>query len=56
MTTIQIRIDDKTKRESRKVFEEAGLSLSSGLRMYLFYVARHKKIPFEIEEKDKKRK
>lgn len=46
MTTIQIRIDEKTKRKARKVFSKMGLDVSSGIKLYLAQVAREDAIPF----------
>ena len=51
-TTIQIRIDKKLKIEASKVFKSMGLSLSSGLKLYLAYVANTGRIPFEITTVD----
>ena len=44
-STIQIRIDNKTKEKARKKFKEAGLDLSSGIKCYLCEVAKSKTIP-----------
>ena len=44
--TIQIRIDSDLREEAAKVFDELGLDLSSGIRMYLKAVAREQGIPF----------
>lgn len=35
MTTIQIRIDEKTKKEATILFERLGLDLSTAIRMFL---------------------
>jgi len=48
MTTIQLRIDAKTKREAKKVFTEMGLDMSSGIKVYLSRVAQDKSIPFVV--------
>jgi DNA-damage-inducible protein J len=48
MTTIQLRIDAKTKREAKKVFTEMGLDMSSGIKVYLSRVAQDKNIPFVV--------
>ncbi|MEK7118780.1 MAG: type II toxin-antitoxin system RelB/DinJ family antitoxin [Patescibacteria group bacterium] len=45
-TTIQVRIDAKTKREARKVFDGLGLDFSSAVKVYLRQVAREKSLPF----------
>jgi addiction module RelB/DinJ family antitoxin len=45
-TSIQLRIDAKTKREATKVFEDLGMDISTGLKIYLRQVIREKSIPF----------
>jgi addiction module RelB/DinJ family antitoxin len=35
MTTLQIRIEEKTKKAAQKVLARHGLDLSSGIRLYL---------------------
>ncbi|OGZ07148.1 MAG: hypothetical protein A3D65_03660 [Candidatus Lloydbacteria bacterium RIFCSPHIGHO2_02_FULL_50_13] len=45
-TTIQVRIDAKTKREAGKVFEGLGMDISTGMKIYLRQVVREKSIPF----------
>ena len=47
-TTIQIRIDAKTKREAKKTLEEMGLDLSSGVKLFLHNVAITQSIPLEL--------
>lgn len=46
-STIQIRVEEKIKRDAQKIFEKMGLDLSSGLKMYLTQVIRTKGIPFQ---------
>ena len=48
MTTIQVRIDEKTKAKARKVFHKMGLDVSSGIKLYLNRVAQDETIPFVI--------
>ena len=47
-TTIQIRIDTKTKRESKKIFAEFGLDMSSALKLFLHTTVRNKSVPVEL--------
>ncbi|MFA5987292.1 MAG: type II toxin-antitoxin system RelB/DinJ family antitoxin [Candidatus Paceibacterota bacterium] len=47
-TTIQIRIDEKIKRAVRKTFQEVGLDLSSGIKLFLHNVAITKTVPLQI--------
>lgn len=42
MTTINIRIEEKTKKAASKVFKEAGIDLSAGVRFFLTRVAAEK--------------
>lgn len=44
--TIQIRVDSDLREEVTKIFEDLGLDLSTGVRMYLKAVARERGIPF----------
>lgn len=46
MTTIQIRIDEKTKKGAKKVFDKLGIDLSTGIKMYLKQVTLRKGLPF----------
>lgn len=48
MGTISVRVDDKLKDESMKIFEELGLDMSTGIKMYLNQVVKKKGIPFEV--------
>ena len=48
MTTIQVRIDEKTKTKAHKVFKDLGLDMSSGVKMYLNRVIKDKGIPFIV--------
>lgn len=48
MSTIQIRVDEKTKAKARRVFKKMGLDVSSGVKLYLARVAQDERIPFVI--------
>lgn len=48
MTTIQIRIDERTKRSTKKIFKKYGLDLTSGIKLYLSQVDIRKRIPHEL--------
>ena len=48
MTTIQIRIDEKTKRKARNVFKKMGLDVSTGIKLYLARIAQDEKVPFVL--------
>jgi len=47
-TTLQIRIDKKTKNAAQKAFRSMGLDMSSGVKLYLTQVVHTKAIPFSI--------
>lgn len=47
-TTLQIRIDKKTKDRARKVFKDLGVDMSSGVKMFLQQVVNTESIPFEV--------
>ena len=46
MTTLQIRIDENTKRKAKKTFENMGLDISSGVKLFLEQVITTQSIPF----------
>lgn len=48
MSTIQIRIDEKDKKEVRDILNNAGLDFSSAVKMYFRQIRRLKGIPFMI--------
>ncbi len=48
MTTIQIRIDKKTKDSAKRVFKKMGLDVSSGIKLYLSRVAQDESVPFVL--------
>lgn len=47
-TTLQIRIDKKTKEKAQKTFHGMGLDMSSGVKLYLTQVINQQKIPFSV--------
>ena len=48
MTTIQIRIDKKTKHAAKKVLDELGLDMSTAIKAYLKQISARKRIPFPL--------
>lgn len=54
-TTIQIRIDQKTKKQAKKIFDNLGIDISSGIKIYLNQVIKNNSIPFSVSNniKDK---
>ncbi len=47
-STIQIRIDTKTKKDANKTFKDMGLDLSSGIKLFLHQVIRRQSLPFPV--------
>ena len=48
-STIQIRIDEKTKKAARKTLDELGLDMSSAVKLFLTNVVNRKGIPFDLK-------
>ena len=48
MTTIQVRIDEKTKRSAKKVLDRVGLDMSSAIKLYLKQVSIRHGLPFTV--------
>ncbi len=53
-TTIQIRLDEKTKKNAQKAFESLGLDISSGIKVFINQVIKDQAIPFIIARDPKK--
>ena len=48
-TTIQVRLDKKTKSQAQKVFKVLDITMSEAIKLFLRQVALQKGIPFEIK-------
>lgn len=48
MTTVQIRIDDKTKRDAKRVLDSLGMDLSGAVKIYFRQISRMHGIPFPL--------
>ncbi len=48
MTTIQIRIDEKTKREAQKILGKLGIDMSTAIKAYLKQITIKEGIPFPL--------
>jgi len=48
MTTIQIRIDEKTKKKAKKVLDDIGIDMSSAIKVYLKQIVITEGIPFPL--------
>ncbi|TSD02977.1 MAG: Toxin-antitoxin system, antitoxin component, ribbon-helix-helix fold protein [Parcubacteria group bacterium Athens0714_16] len=46
-TTLQIRTNKKTKDKAKKIFNNLGLDMSSGINLFLAQVVNTESIPFE---------
>lgn len=49
METISFRLEDKEKSELKEVFDEMGLDISTGMRLYVKRVLATRSIPFELK-------
>ncbi len=49
MTAISVRLDDDTKKQFSEFCDDAGLSISTAIMMFIKTVVREKRIPFEIK-------
>lgn len=45
-STIQVRIDNRTKIKAQAIFKKLGIDLSSAMKLFLSQVIRTKSIPF----------
>jgi len=48
-TTIQVRLDKKTKSQAQKVFKVLDISMSEAIKLFLRQVALQRGIPFELK-------
>lgn len=48
MPTIQIRIDEKTKKDAQKIFSKLGIDMSTAIKIYLKKVIAGQGIPFDV--------
>ena len=49
--TIQVRVDETVKDEAALVLADAGLNLSTAVRMFLVRVAKERSLPFDPFDK-----
>lgn len=52
MAQINFRVDDDLKEEAVEVFNELGLDLTTGIKIYLTKVVKEQGIPFEMTVKN----
>ena len=48
MSTIQVRIDPKTKKAAKKILDKVGLDMSSAIKVYLKQIIISEGIPFSL--------
>lgn len=48
MPTIQIRIDEKTKKSAKKVLDKIGMDMSSAVKVYLKQIVITQGIPIQL--------
>lgn len=48
MSTIQVRVDPKTKKSVQKVLKKIGMDLSGAIHVYLVKIIAQQGIPFRI--------
>lgn len=52
MSNIQIRIDEKEKKEAKKIFEKIGLDMSSAIKLFIRQATLRKGLPFLLTTKN----
>ncbi|MFH1457051.1 MAG: type II toxin-antitoxin system RelB/DinJ family antitoxin [Patescibacteria group bacterium] len=52
MSQIQVRIDNKTKQQAKKVLEGIGLDLSSAIKLHLKQIINIGTLPYEIRDEN----
>lgn len=53
MTTINVRVEEKVKKQAKELFEELGLDMSTALNLFLRQAISYGGIPFEIRKPNK---
>lgn len=48
MATIQIRIDEKTKRSAKRILDQLGIDMSTAIKAYLKQISIRKGMPFRM--------
>ncbi len=48
MATIQLRIDDATKKSAKTILDKLGIDMSSAIKIYLKQIVINKGIPFKL--------
>lgn len=53
-TVISVRVQEETKKEAERLFEEMGLSMSTAVNLFLKQVVLTGKIPFELSAEERR--
>ena len=53
-TVISVRVQEETKKEAERLFEEIGLSMSTAVNLFLKQVVLTGKIPFELSAEERR--
>ncbi len=48
MSTIQVRVDPKTKKSAQRILKKIGMDLSGAIHLYLMEIIKFKGIPFAL--------
>ncbi len=48
MATIQLRIDNATKKSAKNILDKLGIDMSSAIKIYLKQIVINKGIPFKV--------
>jgi DNA-damage-inducible protein J len=48
MATIQLRIDDATKKSAKSILDKLGIDMTSAIKIYLKQIVINKGIPFKL--------
>ena len=48
MATIQVRIDEKTKRSAKRVLDKLGIDMSTAIKAYLKQISIRQGMPFRL--------
>ena len=48
MNTLQIRIDNETKRKTQKILSKMGLDMSTAVKLYFHQIIERQAVPFTI--------
>ncbi|WP_076460630.1 type II toxin-antitoxin system RelB/DinJ family antitoxin [Limosilactobacillus caccae] len=49
--TYSLRLDEKTRDDAKKVFDDLGMDFSTGIKVYLKQVIKTNGIPFELSNR-----